>query len=112
MMPTPDPNNSEQNAFVQDWLNKWDSVHPDPDEGPEDPRIMAAIEEIQGTYNYEDHGSRKKEVDYRFIKVQLEQFMEDLMAMGAPAEFVDMVNQGYAAINSVVSHMDSPTPTT
>jgi hypothetical protein len=70
-MPKANWEDSEQNAFVQDWLNEWSSIHFDPDQleesGPGDLRddydnIQTTLELIQGTYNFQDHEARKNAV--------------------------------------------------
>jgi hypothetical protein len=48
-MPTVDLTNSEQNAFVQDWLTAYAKEH-----GFEE-HIESTIESVQETYNYQDH---------------------------------------------------------
>jgi hypothetical protein len=53
-MPEVDLTNSEQNAFVQDWLTAWAKQWP----GVPFNDIEGAIESIQETYNYQDHERR------------------------------------------------------
>ena len=56
-MPEVNPKDSEQNAFVQDWLTAWNNAHPSPEE-EENEAVEAAVEQIQGTYDYTDHMRR------------------------------------------------------
>jgi hypothetical protein len=53
-LPQVDVTNSEQNAFVQDWLEAWSNQWP----GVPHLDIEGAIESIQETYNYQDHARR------------------------------------------------------
>lgn len=77
-MPEVDPNNSEQNAFVQEWLSRWadrfytlesladfyrlppqhDALQTIWRQDKRENVIGATVEEIQGTYNYLDHQER------------------------------------------------------
>jgi len=65
MMDKVDTNNSEQNAFVQNWLTQYLKDHPS---GSEDEReddelgFDYVIEAIQGTYNYKDHMKRMEKL--------------------------------------------------
>ena len=56
-----DLNNSQQNAFVQDWLMSW-SKHFLMEETSDYDHFEAVIEDIQGLYNYQDHEARKDAV--------------------------------------------------
>lgn len=58
-LPEVDVFDSEQNAFVQDWLTAFNRQH---DFAPEDEleQVEGVIEQIQGTYNYKDHMERTK----------------------------------------------------
>lgn len=77
---------SAQNAFVQEWLTKWETQNTTkrniatfydlPENHPaveslwrreqKDSIIQGAIEEIQGTYDYEDHDARKEHFTKRY----------------------------------------------
>jgi len=51
-LPEVDVTNSEQNAFVQNWLTASIQARGD------DETLESAIEAIQETYNYQDHYGR------------------------------------------------------
>lgn len=71
------PEDSQQNAFVQDWLNAWADKHVTvenmaafhgvaPDHflirervSENRQKIYAVVEEIQGTYSHDDHSRRR-----------------------------------------------------
>lgn len=53
MMPKVDPQDSEQNAFVQLWLAEWVKSYP----GDTTP-VYEVIEVVQETYDHTDHMAR------------------------------------------------------
>jgi hypothetical protein len=57
-LPEIDIANSEQNAWVQDWLSAFDTRAPGRSDAPEGSDVYGAIEDIQGGYSYEDHRAR------------------------------------------------------
>jgi hypothetical protein len=59
-LPTVNIEDSEQNAFVQDWLSKFNKEYPTDSDDYD--RIEAVIEAIQETYNYKDHEERKNAI--------------------------------------------------
>jgi hypothetical protein len=69
-----DVRNSEQNAFVQDWLSEYFKAT---DSRAEDLAFNHVLETIQETYNHQDHQARKDHFDERLPDVQVTKVIVD-----------------------------------
>lgn len=86
MLPEVNPESSLQNAWVQDWLIRWDRRFPEPDSGFSS-TVEATTEEIQGTFNYqekEQEEARLTQSDLELLERLIRKFLKQLEEWNVP----------------------------
>jgi hypothetical protein len=102
-LPRVNVEDSQQNAFVQEWLSAWQKHHADSMHITDHRSFEYAIELIQETYNYEDHQDREgnEVVDTGDIAAALRVLRKLMILAPVGDEVYRALELSYAFVNAV-----------